>query len=218
MNIFNWNKYNSNFLLLKKIVKFNKKNKFNFIESGIYNHIRDLFCLSLILAYFKKRKKKISILDFGSNLIPYSNLINKINLKNYKISIYDPFSKKRYLKKKNIEIFKEEKLLKKKWDMVNFGSSIQYLQNLNSLNKINFHSTLAILITHTPISLSRKYISKQINSKNLNQNIHSLNEVMQFFKKKKFKLEFKSRNENKYISAKTKYKTFSMNLLFLKNE
>tara|TARA_Y100000590_G_scaffold455485_1_gene604225 strand:+ start:220 stop:876 length:657 start_codon:yes stop_codon:yes gene_type:complete len=218
MNIFNWHKYNSNFLLLKKIVKFNKKNKFNFIESGIYNHIRDLFCLSLILAYFKKRKKKISILDFGSNLIPYSNLINKINLKNYKISIYDPFSKKRYLKKKNIEIFKEEKLLKKKWDMVNFGSSIQYLQNLNSLNKINFHSTLAILITHTPISLSRKYISKQINSKNLNQNIHSLNEVMQFFKKKKFKLEFKSRNENKYISAKTKYKTFSMNLLFLKNE
>ena len=218
MNIFNWHKYNSNFSLIKKIVKFNKKNKFNFIESGIYNHIRDLFCLSLILAYFKKRKKKISILDFGSNLIPYSNLINKINLKNYKISIYDPFSKKRYLKKKNIEIFKEEKLLKKKWDMVNFGSSIQYLQNLNSLNKINFHSTLAILITHTPISLSRKYISKQINSKNLNQNIHSLNEVMQFFKKKKFKLEFKSRNENKYISAKTKYKTFSMNLLFLKNE
>lgn len=216
MNIFNWHKYNSNLSLINKIVKFNKKNKFNYVESGLYNHVRDLFCISIILTYFKKNKKKVNLLDFGSNLTPYSNLKNKINFNNFRISIYDPFYKKKISKKNNIEIFNEKKLLKKKWDIVNFGSSIQYLDDINTLNDINFKSTLAILITHTPVSLSKKYIAKQINNKNLFQNIHSFNKIVKFFKSKKFSLEFKSRNENKYISAKTKNKTYSVNLLFLK--
>ena len=216
MNIFNWNKYNSNFLLLKKIVKYNKKNKFNILESGLYNHVRDLYCLTLILTHLKKNKKKIKVLDFGSNLAPYSNLVNKINLKNFKISIYDPFNKKDYSRFDNIEIFKNKKLLKKRWDIINFGSSIQYIDNLNILNDINFTSTITILITHTPISLSKSYIANQKNNKNLEQNIYSFDLLKKFFNRKKFKLYFKSRNENKYISAKTKFKTFSMNLLFLK--
>ncbi len=216
MNIFNWHKYNSNLSLIKKIVKFNKKNKFNYVESGLYNHVRDLFCVSIILTYFKKNKKKVKILDYGSNLTPYSNLENKIDLNNYKISIFDPFNKKKISRYNNIEIFSDKKILKKKWDIINFGSSIQYLDDLNILNDINFKNTLAILITHTPLSLSKTYIAKQKNSKNLNQNIHSFQKVVKYFKNQKLNLEFKSRNENKYISAKTKCKTFSMNLLFLK--
>tara|TARA_Y100000590_G_C15747227_1_gene1022597 strand:- start:7852 stop:8502 length:651 start_codon:yes stop_codon:yes gene_type:complete len=216
MNIFNWHKYNSNFSLIKKIVKFNKKNKFNYVESGLYNHVRDLFCVSIILTYFKKNKKKVKILDYGSNLIPYSNLENKIDLNNYKISIFDPFNKKKISRNSNIEISSDKKILKKKWDIINFGSSIQYLDDLNILNEINFKYTLAILITHTPLSLSKTYVAKQKNNKNLNQNIYSFQKVVKFFKNKKLSLEFKSRNENKYISAKTKCKTFSMNLLFLK--
>ena len=43
MNSFNWINYNNNIQLLKKINNHNKKNKFNLIEEGIYNHIRDIF-------------------------------------------------------------------------------------------------------------------------------------------------------------------------------
>ena len=56
MKKYNWQNYNfkSN-KLSKKIINFNKKHKFNFIEQNIYNHIRDIFCLVLILS--KKGKK-----------------------------------------------------------------------------------------------------------------------------------------------------------------
>ena len=216
MNIFNWDKYNSNFKLIKKITNFNKKNKFNYLESGLYNHIRDIFCLTIILIYYKKNKEKLNILDYGSNLLTYSNLKNKINTKYFNFSIFDPFSKKNNSSNKNIQIFKSKKKLKKNWDIINFGSCIQYLQNINSLNDINFNSTKAILITHTPISLSKSYITQQLNNKNLNQNIHSLKKIEAFFKKKKFEISFKSRNNDNYISAKKKYKTYSLNLLFLK--
>ena len=54
MNNFNWANYNNNISLFKKLSKFNKKNKFNYIENGLYNHVRDIFCLSLILTKIKK--------------------------------------------------------------------------------------------------------------------------------------------------------------------
>ena len=53
MNNFNWAYYNNNISLFKKLSKFNKKNKFNYIENGLYNHVRDIFCLSLILTKIK---------------------------------------------------------------------------------------------------------------------------------------------------------------------
>mgnify|MGYP001239379004 CR=1 FL=1 len=217
MNIFNWNKYNSNLKLVKKLLNYNKKNKFNYLEDGLYNHIRDLFCLSSVLTFnYISKTKKLNILDYGSNLISYSNLSNKINLNNFKISIFDPFNKNNKFKIKNVKIYKNANSLKKKWDMINFGSSIQYINNLELLNKINFNHTKVILITHTPFSLDNRYQSKQINNKNLIQNIYPYSKIISFFNKKKFKLIFKSRNEDKYISAFQKYKTFSLNLLFIK--
>ena len=217
MNNFNWTNYNNNISLFKKLSKFNKKNKFNYIENGFYNHVRDIFCLSLILTKIKKSKEKIKVLDYGSNRLSYSNLTNKLNIRKFKFFVYDPFCKKNSkFSNPNISFFNREDGLKKKWDMVNFGSSIQYLNKLDVLKKINFYNTKVILITHTPFSLSKKYLSAQKNNKNLFQNIHSLNEILNFFKRKKFKLVFKSRNEDKYISAKSKFKTYSLNLLFLK--
>ena len=100
--------------------------------------------------------------------------------------------------------------------MVNFGSSIQYLESINLLNDINFKSAKIVLITHTPISLLKAYVSVQTNNKGLYQNIHSFNDVVKFFKKKGFELIFKSRNPDRFISAKKKYNTFSLNLLFIK--
>ena len=217
MSIYNWDKYNSNSKLVKKLINYNKKYKFNYLENGLYNHIRDLFCLSLIQTFQKSNKrKKINILDYGSNLLTYSNLSNKINLNHYVFSIYDPFSKKNTSNIKNIKIFKDKKRFKNKWDMVNFGSSIQYLENINLLNEVNFKSTKLVLITHTPLSLLKSYVSAQINNKNLYQNIHSFKNVVNFFKKKGLELVFKSRNQDKFISAKKKYKTFSLNLLFIR--
>ena len=113
---------------------------------------------------------------------------------------------------RNIKIFKDKERLKNKWDMVNFGSSIQYLENINLLNKINFKSTKLVLITHTPFSLLKNYVSVQTNNKNLYQNIHSFNDVVKFFKKKGLELIFKSRNQDRFISAKKKYNTFSKNI------
>ena len=217
MSIYNWDKYNSNSKLVKKLINYNKKYKFNYLENGLYNHIRDLFCLSLIQTFQKSNKrKKINILDYGSNLLTYSNLANKINLNHYIFSIYDPFSKKNISNIKNIKIFKDKERFKKKWDMVNFGSSIQYLENINLLNEVNFKSTKLVLITHTPLSLLKSYVSAQTNNKNLYQNIHSFKNVVNFFKKKGLELIFKSRNQDKFISAKKKYKTFSLNLLFIR--
>ncbi len=215
MNSFNWINYNNNVQLLKKINNHNKLNKFNIIEKGIYNHIRDLFCISLVFNS-KLNKKKISVLDYGSNEIVYANLINKIDLKNFKFYIFDPFLKSKIKKIKNITLFKNEKLLKKKWHYINFGSSIQYLENLDNLKIINYKYVKTVLITHTPFSMKKKYIAKQTNNKNLFQNIHSYKKIISFFKKNKLNLVFKSRNLDKQISSKKKYKTYSLNLLFLK--
>ena len=166
MNSFNWINYNNNIQLLRKINNHNKKNKFNLIEEGIYNHIRDIFCLTII-SINKKNKQKIRVLDYGSNKIVYANLLNKINIKNFEFYIYDPFTKYNYKKNKNFVVFKNEKILKLSWDIINFGSSLQYLKDLNMLKKINLKNSKKILITHTPFSMKKNYVSKQLNNKNL---------------------------------------------------
>ena len=52
---YNWSKYNKkNEKLSSKLIKFNDLNKINFIEDGLYNHIRDIFCLTIL---FNRKKK-----------------------------------------------------------------------------------------------------------------------------------------------------------------
>jgi len=219
MSNYSWSKYNlHNEKLSSKIIKFNQLNNVNFIEEGIYNHIRDIFSLSLIFI----NKKKIKVLDYGSNILALSNLKSKINTKFIEFSIYDPF----YQKTKSIKPFKinfinhQKELKKKKFDIINFGSSIQYIENLNILNEqINFKTVKRILITHTPFCNKSNYITKQTNHKNLIQNIYTLLYIKHFFKNKGFQLVFKSRNHDKYIACKNmKSKTYSLNLIFEKNK
>ena len=63
---YSWKTYNLKRInLSKKIIKFNRKNKINYIENGLYNHIRDIFCIGLLL--LDKKKKLNKILDYGSN-------------------------------------------------------------------------------------------------------------------------------------------------------
>ena len=100
--------------------------------------------------------------------------------------------------------------------MVNFGSSIQYLQNLDIIKNINFTKTKVVSITHTPINLRKSYSETQTNHKNLKQNIYSLSEIKKIFLKKKFKLMFKSRNNKNLSGTQNKKDTHLLNLVFSK--
>ena len=203
-----WNKYNiSKNKLTKKIINFNRKYSYNFLEKEHFNHTRDIIALSLVT--LKKNKKKINVLDYGSNLLTLSNFKNKINVKDFKFFIYDPFYtqkiKKIKIKELNYEITNKIKTVhRKSYDIINFASSIQYQNNfLIDLEKFNFSKTKKIVITYTPFSLGKSYLSKQSNHLNLTQKVFSLKKIISKFKKLGFKLIFKSRNQNKFIACKS---------------
>ena len=218
MNKYKWNQYNNNNKLFQNLIDFNKKNEVNAVEKGLYNQIRDIFCLASILSLKTSKKRKIKILDYGSNSLAYSNLVNKIDCKKFLFYVYDPFyKKKKFSIPFKVFFFNNLASLKNNnWDKVNFGSSIQYLESLDVMKNINFSKTKVVSITHTPINLKRSYTELQTNHKNLIQNIYSLDEINNFFFKRKFKLMFKSRNDEKLSVAKNKKNTYLLNLLFAK--
>tara|TARA_B100000925_G_C21957699_1_gene451933 strand:+ start:592 stop:1269 length:678 start_codon:yes stop_codon:yes gene_type:complete len=207
--------------LLQKVIDFNNKNKFNFLEKENYNHIRDI--LSLTLLNIKSDRKKVKILDYGSNLLTISNLNNKINTSNFSFIIYDPFigdvNYNYKIKNINYKIINDhKKIIKDQFALINFGSSVQYQHNFfSNFEKLNLNKTKFIVFTSTPISLSKTYLSKQSNHNYLTQKIYSFDYLVNKLKSKKFKLIFKSRNDDKYIACKKKlHKTFSLNLVFKK--
>ena len=215
-----WQKYNLNKnKLIKKIVNYNKKNKVNFLESGHYNHIRDI--LALLISTIDKKNKRLEVLDYGSNLLSLVNFVNKIDVNKINFTIYDPYYK--HSKKININvrhkiIDSEIKIFKKNYDLFHFGSSIQYENNFfEKIKRFKLRSAKYILVTHTPFSLKKAYFSNQTNHPRLIQNIYSLSKIVSSFKKYNYKLIFKSRNSDKYIACKNKkFETYSLNLLFKK--
>ena len=82
-----WQKYNLNKTkLIKKITKYNRKNNVNFIESGHYNHTRDILALSISLIFFTifaawKTKLLLFIFLKFFNLIPLLPPLAKITAK-----------------------------------------------------------------------------------------------------------------------------------------
>ena len=94
--------------------------------------------------------------------------------------------------------------------MLNFGSSLQYLDNYNIIfDQVDFNKNSKILITATSFTTQKKYMSKQINHLNLNQNINNFKKLIIDFKKKNFQLVFKSSINIKLASIKNlKKKTF----------
>ena len=87
MNKYKWNQYNNNKKLILNLIDFNKKKTVNAVEKGLYNQIRDIFCLSLILSLKSSKKNKINVLDFGSNYLAYSNIVNKIDCKKFSFNV-----------------------------------------------------------------------------------------------------------------------------------
>ena len=217
---YNWTNYN-----LKrnkeaiKIHRFNLTNKFNFIEKGVYKNVRDIYALSLLIA--KQKNKRINILDFGGNLMSHVNLRNKINSKKINFYIYSPHSTnydKKTIGLKIVNIKNLNKIIPKKFDLIYFGSVLQYIENLKSISTSLINNSKYILITHTPVTLRAKsYTENQNNANKLRQKIHTLNQIIKGIFSN-FNLIFKSRNEYKYTGIKIKKKnTFSLNLL-LKNK
>ena len=207
---FDWFEYNSkrNKEAIR-IYNYNLKSKVNYIEKSFYKNVRDIYALSLLLA---KRTNSISnVLDYGSNLIPHSNLLNKIVVSKYKFFIYNPLIKKinKRLKLKFEFVNKIKDLKKNRFDLVYFGSSLQYIQNLKEIGDLQFMKrSNYILITHTPISLnnSKNYRENQANENNLIQSIHSYREITKNLLRGCFNLKFKSVNEFKYSGLKKRKK------------
>lgn len=219
---FDWNKYNAkrNSQAIK-IHNYNLRSNFNYFESNHYNHIRDIYALSLLLLN-KKKKETRRVLDYGGNLIVHANLINKISIKNLIFYIYNPFSQinKKKLSFKYKFLNNQKHLFKKKFDLLYFGSSLQYLENLSDFENLDFiQNCKFILITHTPVTFDskEKLVIKQKNQINLYQNIYSIKYIEKKLLKKKFKLIFKSINDFKYSGLRKKYKNLnSVNMLFEK--
>ena len=218
---FNWVNYN-----LKrnkeaiKINNFNIKSKINYLEKGVYKNVRDIYALALLLS--GSHKKRVDVLDYGGNLMSHVNLINKINTKKIYFTIFNPFSPKEIKNKINLKIKSTQNLKilpKKKFDLIYFGSVLQYIENLKLINKKVISNSKFVLITHTPITFDKKsYIAKQSNEKKLFQKIHTLEHIKKILLKNNFQLVFKSINDFKFAGLKIKKNgTHSLNLLFSKN-
>ena len=214
-NNYSWKKYNLNIQkLINQNIAFNNKFMFNAEDNSYYTQTRDIFAL------VANTSKVINILDFGSNLSLISNLNNKIDTKAKKFFVYDPFySLKDDVKIKNInyKIFSNlTEIIKIKFDLIHFGSCIQYIQNFDSYLKIlKLNNKSKILFTATPFNLYTKYKTKQINQKNLFQIVHNYHDLCKLLKLKKFDIIFKSSMNIKLAKLKTvKPNTYFLNILF----
>lgn len=210
-----WERFNKKRFKLGLSSLFDKK---KYPEDIIYpynqiNEIRSTLCV--LLEVFKK---KISILDYGGSLISNSylfrssskNFRNKNFFKNTLCSIYNPhynfIEKINYLKYKKINSINFINTIPKniKYDLVIFGSCLQYEKNLSNIDIFKKYYPEFILITQTPISQSNKsYNFFQKNHKILNY-IHTLNTIKKKFLKDKYRIIYLSTINPEMTSFKKK--------------
>ena len=76
----------------------------------------------------------IIILDYGSNIMAWANIQNKINLEKISVTLYDPFADQDY--SKNIDFGfhlkienNKNKLNSNDFDLIIFCSSTHYIKN-----------------------------------------------------------------------------------------
>lgn len=215
-----WSNYNKALINLNnKIIIHNQNNEFNFVEDSFYNHIHDILALVILKA---SKNGSLRILDYGSNILPWANLKNKINIDKLKVFIYDPFcSNNKYEKNiDDIQIYSSlESILSRNYDLSIFGSSTQYIENLFELLESNKNLlSKYILFTHTPLSIKQNFESLQFTGYKGKQHVRSIDELFTFFEIKGYKISFKSVIDNKFASVERKYldRTLYTNILFSK--
>jgi len=160
----NWNKYNQN--LIESSIKFLEENNqsiFNLEEKRCYSHIRDLVAF---LAAVKD--KELNILDYGSNIMPWSNIKNKIDVKSLSVTVFDPYSLEDYSKGLNFDfplkvINNLSSVNNELFDILIFGSSSQYIEDFyKKFLDLGFVIPEMIFFTDTPLSLKNELHFQQV--------------------------------------------------------
>ena len=230
-----WKKYNENNIdLTNEMILFNNSNEFNFIETHFYNHIRDIFSLTLSFIFDSKRGTK-KVLDYGSNPVAWANLKNKTIVENLHVDIYDPYESN-YAKDLNFDfsyslINNIELIRNSSYDITIFGSVAQYDEEFLSttiLDKLILGKY--VLFTHTPMSRGESFSANRsqvilpirknsIEYKVLNF-MHSYKEIRVSLEKQGYKLIFKSLLPPSFAGDAERFETdlIYVNLLFVKTE
>tara|TARA_Y100001968_G_C19364345_1_gene721631 strand:+ start:571 stop:1239 length:669 start_codon:yes stop_codon:yes gene_type:complete len=219
-----WETYNKKLQILSKEMKlYNSLHKFNYIEQNFYNHIRDLTALIIAIEAINK---KINILDFGSNITAWSNLQNKLENNNINVTIYDPFANKNKTSDRILGTYitiinNLEYINNSKFDLTIFGSVSQYIPNFfEEIDQFKNIFSPLILFTHTPLSVSKEFKSKQNTDFKGIQIIRSFEKLRARMEKKNYKLIFKSTLPKEAASVEDKYlsQIIYANILFKINE
>ena len=223
-----WKKYNEKLNEFSALMaRHNHENEFNFIEKDFYNHIRDLIALSISMIQLNsKQSPHLKILDYGSNLITWSNIRRKIDTDSIDVKVFDPTLSEFQSTKIDLGfslkiVTKEEDFMTEQFDFTIFGSVIQYDENfLTELYSRNHHLGDHVLFTHTPLSLKKPFVSNQFSDYTGKQNIHSFADVLKVFKKLGYDLIFKSTLPPELASVEDQFlsKTVYANLLFAKSK
>ena len=187
-----WDQYNKERFKLGFQNLFNK-NKFLDSQVTPYDQINDIRSITIIMLqiFFKK----INILDYGGGLASFAYLYKK-NQKKYRnhnffknsvCDIYNPhnnFLDTKEFKKleKIINLITPINFIKrihknKKYDLVLFGSCLQYLKNLTNLNYLFKNKPKFVLITHTPLSINNKTYTYTQGTQNIPKYIHSIKNI-----------------------------------------
>ena len=219
-----WKDYNRK--LIKNSIELlneNKNSNFNSEEQRCYSHIRDLVAITIA----NIDKDKIKILDYGSNTMPWSNIQNKINLKKFKVTIFDPFADKDYandidfgfpinivnnIKKFNITDF----------DIILFGSSSQYINNFyEKIISNSIKLTKWVFFLDTPFSINENFDFQQIDQSKSKFKvfIRSYSRLIAIMEGKGYRLIFKSSlpwETQEFMKKNLFSKVKMLNLLFAK--
>lgn len=140
-----------------------------------YNHIRDItsLCISLLCA---ERKGTINILDIGGGFaVSYIELLKRCTLQNYFYTVCEidvfcqHYQAHSFLKEKNICFINSLEKIVKRYDLVLFGSSLQYFSNYSEtladiIQRAQFPEY--ILMTHTPVTSYPTFATAQVNMDN----------------------------------------------------
>lgn len=218
-----WKNYNEDMIsLVSEIRKHNDLNKFNFIESSFYPHVRDILGVTLSIISCELDGPSLNVLDYGSNLAVWANFINKFDTAQLEVKIYDPFANEQILNAisgyHSIVISPDlNGLIEARYDLAVFGSSAQYdpkfISDWGSRIRIN---SKYLLFTHTPLSLGEAFVSGQLSGYTGEQYVHGYNELLEQLFKDSFKLIFKSVLPNHLSAVEDRFlaQTIYANLLF----
>jgi hypothetical protein len=155
----------------------------------------------IILISIFYRNKRVIFLDFGSGNIENFFYL-KSKLKYLKYIYFDKVQNNIFYQKKkekfnikDFEIFKNQYT-----DLVYFGSTLQYIDELKNLDDINLEKAKFICITNTPLISDSNLKSNKIfiTQRNMNNPINCIfykkKYLLDFFKKKNFVIYYEGIN------------------------